>query len=666
MKFTKLTGFFALMLLSIPTVLYSQQRAPSISLDEIRDRIEQLESQDEKLRTYIQMSNRYYRNAPDSLLIVADEIKDIQGLDEEKKEAFVSFLTANAYRLLNADSAIFYANRASDKLKSLNEHNSYLMMENLQAMQYSRKDQYLEAESLYLNAISYRSELEEQIDYPIQFFYGNLGNLYVRVGAHDLAIQMFEKFLEYEDSPPNRCNILSKLSTSFLELGDTDEAISTLRPCLEFENLPPPIKAIVRSNLSSMYKKKNDLLTATRLMEDATEISSRNRIPTIGNAHLARLGDLYLEQNLIQKADSVGTILNSAPPVPYSRPNEDIIQAEFLAKLQLAKGEYRESLNFADKAIALADRHNLHQMLRNTYGYKAEAYEKLGELDEALVNERLQREHDDDINKQREERNNAMLGVRYQLQNKEAQLLDANLELKNIRLRNLLIIVSMVLIGGYILYRYRLYYLLKEERTRNQIARDLHDDLSGTLSSISFFSEAANRVRSNPEESKRFLSIITESAVEAKEKINDIIWAIDPSKDDWSVFLKKCKRYAADMLDSNDIEYDFDIDDNFDFEVQLEVRQNLWLIFKECITNLSKYSEAEKVKVILKHRDGLVHLEISDDGVGFNPRAEKKGNGLENIVHRVKQMGGNAILESGPGKGTKWIIEFDPLKSTRH
>ncbi len=653
----KVSSLLAVILFLLPVLLFAQQRAPSLSLDEIRKEIEQLESQDDKLRTYIEMSNRYFRNAPDSLLVIADEIKGLEGLQGEKKEAFISFLNANAYRLMNADSAIFYASKASGKLRELKEHDSYLMMENLQAMQYARKDQYLEAESLYLDAISYRNELEEQVEYPIQFFYGNLGNLYVTVGAHDLAIQMFEKFLEHEDSPPNRCNILSKLASSFMELDDRDKAISTLSPCLEFENLPPSINAMVRSNLSTMYQ-RDDISRATQLLEEATAISSRYRIPNIGNSHLARLGNLYLDQDMVEKADSVGRIIQTAPPTPFSRPNEDIIKYEFLSKLYLAKAEYSESLSYADQAIAVAEKHKLSRMMRNVYEFRATAFEKTGDLDNALINERLQRKHEKEMNESRIERNEAMLAVRYQLQNKEAQLMDANLEIENIRLRNMLIIVGLLLITGYIFYRYRLYYLLKEEKTRNQIARDLHDDLSGTLSSISFFSEAAHRVDKERGDSERFLNIITKSAVEAKEKINDIIWAIDPSKDDWSVFLKKCKRFAADVLDSNDIEYNFDMDDDFSFPVELQFRQNLWLIYKECITNLSKHSEATKVGIILKEEGDQVFLRISDNGLGFDQGSLKSGNGIDNIRYRAEQIQGTADLESAPGEGTTWTFTF--------
>lgn len=654
----KFNSILVAILIFCTNSICAQQRMPAMGLNEIKAEIEKLESQEEKFRTYVQMSDRYLRNNPDSLLVVAEEIQRLEGIEEDKKTAFASLLAANAWRLMNADSSIYYAERASELLKELNEHSSYLMMENLRAMQLQQRNKYLEAESLYLEAISYREELQAQVDYPIQFFYGNLGNLYVNVGAHDLAIEMYEKFLEYEDNPGSRCNILSKLASSFIELDDIEQAISTLNPCIEIENLPPPIESIVKSNLASMYKMKGDTVQAIQLQEQASRISIQYRIPNISVSQLIKLGTSYMEMNMMQRADSIASLLQKTS-TSFSRPNEDIVKYEFLASLELEKGNYAKSIAYADQAIEIAQNNKLSFILMESYAIRADAYEQLGKLDLALANERLQRSHAQQQIDRREERSRVMMTVRYQLQNKEDQLSDATLALKNIRFRNMAIIFGLILIAGYIFYRYRLFYLLKEEKTRNQIARDLHDDLSGTLSSISFFSEAAKRVQKDPKESQRFLDIITESASESKEKINDIIWAIDPSKDDWSVFLKKCKRFAADVLESNDIDYQLEIGENFDFPVELEVRQNLWLIFKECITNLSKHSNASRAAIILKQTGNKVHLEISDNGIGFDPYIIKNGHGLDNIQYRAEAINGTFNLTTSPGEGTKWVFEFD-------
>lgn len=647
-----------LALLANTVQVYAQQPFPRISLSEIRQDIKDLESPEEKLRTYVELSTRYLRNSPDSLLVLARDISELEGISDQQKEAFSSFLNANAYRLLNADSSAHYAGIAAENLKDLEEHDSYLTMENLRATQYIRNEQYLEAESLFLNAIDYREEIEEEARYPVHFLYGNLGNLYVNVEAHDLAIEMYEKFLEYENNPGSRCNILSKLATSFLKLDSYDKALEVLSPCIEIQNLPPPIKSIVSGNLSSIYEAKGDTGTATQLLEEAVKISRTNQIPNISGTQAVRLGNLYLNQGLITDADSVKGLI-SLPATSYSRPNEDIMKLHFFSRLAVEKQSYEDAIQYANEAIEIGEKHDLTQLLGDIYSIKATAFEGLGQVEEALMNERKQLELDDSISRLREEWSDNMLSVRYQLKNKEAQLVNANLELESVRVRNLFIFITVILLASYIFYRYRLHYLLKEEKTRNQIARDLHDDLSGTLSSISFFSEAAKRVQGDPTESKRFLNIIDESASEAKEKINDIIWAIDPKNDDWKSFLKKCKRFASDMLDSHDIEHTLDFSEDLDFPLTLKIRQNIWLIFKECITNLTKHSQAKNTIIKFKKQGDRLLLEIIDDGIGFTANETEEGHGLKNIKYRAEAIGGKVQLETAKGNGTAWRFAFN-------
>lgn len=652
-------GMVTFILLGIFGHSYAQQRAPlpPMSLQDIRAEINEMESAEDKLQHYLEMSNRYLRNAPDSMLLVSEEIKDLEGIDEQKKEAFSLFIAASAWRVLDSDSAIHYGRQASEKLRELNEHNSYLTIENLRATQLTIQRDYVQAESLYINAISYRENVKEEVDFPIHYFYGNLGNLYVNVGAHDLAITMYEKFLEYADNPQDRCNILSKLSNSFTELGDVDKGIELLNPCLEFENLPPPIQAIVRGNLSHHYEKKGDPERSLALLEDAASITTQYRIPNIGNANLVRLGDRYLEMDMVQKADSVAQMLNT-PPTGYMRPHEQITRSKFQASLAFSKGDFEESIAFADRAIDMADQHDLDMLLSDIYSIKADAYERLGELTLALENQRLQRELDLRQNELTDNRKMEMQNVRYQMQNKEAQLLALSTQLEDVKAQTILMISTLIMISGYIFYRYRIYYLLREERTRTRIAMDLHDDLSGTLSSISFFSKAAMKEQIRENTPRRFLNIIDQSAAEAKEKINDIIWAIDPSKDDWSVFLKKCKRYAADTFDSKDIDYNIEVDDTFSFPVELEVRQNLWLIFKESINNLVRHSEATHASVIFKQVDNSIELIIEDNGKGFQPDMIKKGNGIKNLRARSEAISGEMKIESVEKKGTRLQFKF--------
>lgn len=218
--------------------------------------------------------------------------------------------------------------------------------------------------------------------------------------------------------------------------------------------------------------------------------------------------------------------------------------------------------------------------------------------------------------------------------------------------RSLAILAGVALLYGG--YRIRLRVALREELLRTKIARDLHDDLSGTLSSISFYSDAAKR---GGERSGRYLEQIAESAREAKEKISDIIWSVDPRHDDWREFLSRCERYAADLLESRGIQHELKIDKDVPGQLRLELRQHLWLIFKELIMNLVRHAEASRAIVTMNVLQKTLVLTVADDGKGFDAQATPQGHGLGNVWRRVELLKGQAAVESSVGNGTRWRVQ---------
>ncbi len=215
-----------------------------------------------------------------------------------------------------------------------------------------------------------------------------------------------------------------------------------------------------------------------------------------------------------------------------------------------------------------------------------------------------------------------------------------------------MITTAVVLYSG---YRIRLNQLLRVHRIRNRIAGDLHDEISATLSSISFFARAIEDDKFRGDRN-RFVQLISESAGDAKEKITDIVWAINPEHDDWKSFLSKCRRYASDLMESKHIDYKLHIDEQIPGKMEMQLRQNLWLIFKEMVTNAVRHSNASKIAVSLKYRSGKLHIVVEDDGTGMDTGMPTDGNGLKNIRQRSEQIGGNLSLDTAPGKGTRWEL----------
>lgn len=216
------------------------------------------------------------------------------------------------------------------------------------------------------------------------------------------------------------------------------------------------------------------------------------------------------------------------------------------------------------------------------------------------------------------------------------------------------LIIGLILYGG---YKIRLNQVLKVQRVRNRIADDLHDDVTGTLVGISNFANAA-QITQDEKARTRFINLIKETADDTKEKITDIVWAINPEYDDWQNFLAKCRRYASDIFESSGIEYEIDIIENIAGKLTMDLRQNFWLVYKEIITNIVKHSQASSVSISIKMRGNELLLITKDDGKGFNTELQKNGNGVASIYKRAKQIKAKAVLDSKVNRGTIWSIHF--------
>ena len=220
----------------------------------------------------------------------------------------------------------------------------------------------------------------------------------------------------------------------------------------------------------------------------------------------------------------------------------------------------------------------------------------------------------------------------------------------------------------YSLHKYRLNKLLEVERTRNRIARDLHDEVSASITGIVYFADAIKTEIKEKETPalKKLTGLISESATHIQESMSDIIWAINPDNDDWNVILPKFRRYASDLCESKGIKYKIEIPESISGKsLKMEQRHDLWLVFKEIVTNAVKHASCKEMEIKLFNDQNHLHLQILDNGVGFDSEIKSPNNGLKNIRARCKTLGGTSELITSKGNGTQWEIKI-PLTVTKH
>lgn len=279
----------------------------------------------------------------------------------------------------------------------------------------------------------------------------------------------------------------------------------------------------------------------------------------------------------------------------------------------------------------------------------------------------------DSLNLKEQNEKTAELETKYETEkkDKEISLLKKDQQLNLLTLQKqkafrygaIVFIALLMLIGFLFINRYRIVQrskrLFEIEKLRNNIARDLHDDIGSALSSINIISKV---VLENPAEKENVhvhLKKIKDNSGYMLESMSDIVWTINPVNDSFEKVIFKMKEFAADILEPMNIQYEFiQSDDLSGVQLDLNQRKNLYLLFKEAINNAAKYSNCSKITIRILNQNNNLILEVKDNGKGFDSANNFNGNGLKNMKQRAAEMNGVVSVMSEKEKGTTVVLKI--------
>ena len=223
----------------------------------------------------------------------------------------------------------------------------------------------------------------------------------------------------------------------------------------------------------------------------------------------------------------------------------------------------------------------------------------------------------------------------------------------------------------YAFYRYRMARLLEMANVRTRMATDLHDDIGSGLSRMAILSEVVKQqIGNNAEQSGPLLTEIADSARTLVDSMRDIVWSIDPRRDDLANVVVRLRQFASDVLEPQKIKLDFQAPPELEkVKLNPEQRRHLFLIFKEAINNISRHAECTSVSLDITVLHNRLIAEMRDDGRGFSDVASTDaptnggagGHGLQNMRTRTAQLRGQLSVDASPGCGTRVKLTI-PLK----
>ncbi len=213
----------------------------------------------------------------------------------------------------------------------------------------------------------------------------------------------------------------------------------------------------------------------------------------------------------------------------------------------------------------------------------------------------------------------------------------------------------------YAFYKFRLNQIRKVYALRNRISADLHDEIGASLSSIGILGGLLKQNLTQDPKNNGFAEMIAEEAKKAGNAIDYIIWNINPKYDSLESLFTKINKEASELIETQNIQYEFESNDLSGKNMSLKNKRNLYLMLKELINNAIKHSQSTKISLKCSLSGNFLFLIFEDNGRGFDVTQQSNRNGLKNLKARVKQMQGQIQISSEIGKGTS--VQFKlPLK----
>lgn len=492
-----------------------------------------------------------------------------------------------------------------------------------------------------VNTLLQSAQLQEQhnLQPRLSATYGGLGNAFLNLKKPREAIPYYQQAIILSKQPDNSSGLAiwgNKLGICYDDLKQYDNSINFYK------------RALTHARLAKFTLLEADILVNIGL---ALRLSKR-----------PREGLPFVERSM-----AIGKVQGNKGTMATAYFNLGQIYEELK--------QYRSAEENLKKALSLArERNNPEQIANYTQGL-ADLYGGMNDFQQAYTFQLEKNQRTDSATTVRTNAEVQRLVARYETEKKEARIKllqqekqlqreetrQAQLRTNALLLGAVLLLLLGAAISAWLLNRSRLRRLLEAQTLRRQIAHDLHDEVGSTLSSISILSGHTDALLTQrkpgtdtSESAQKMVQKIYTDARQILESMDEIIWTINPGNDSLERIALRLREYAQPLMESKGIRFCFQIDPVLDgVPISMEVRRNLYLIGKEAINNLVKYSQATDATLRFDRRDHQLRVLIEDNGRGFDATQSSQRNGQASMQQRAKEMGGLLNVESEPGQGTR-------------
>lgn len=199
---------------------------------------------------------------------------------------------------------------------------------------------------------------------------------------------------------------------------------------------------------------------------------------------------------------------------------------------------------------------------------------------------------------------------------------------------------------------------------RNHLARELHDSVTQTIFSMTLITRSTRILQErDPDQVPGKLSELQDLAQDALKEMRALVTQLRPLSISEDGLLPVLEKHIEELNRRNAVNISIDVNEAVSLQLDSRQQQEVYRIIQEALNNVIKHSHAQKAQVSFQQSDSFLTIIVSDDGLGFDPKAplqEQFHFGLESMRQRAVESEGELRIESEPGSGTRVIctIQF--------
>lgn len=198
------------------------------------------------------------------------------------------------------------------------------------------------------------------------------------------------------------------------------------------------------------------------------------------------------------------------------------------------------------------------------------------------------------------------------------------------------------------------------EDERQYIARELHDEAGQSLTSLILDVHLLEKQIDNPAELREKIHEIEDSLVEISKNLHRIALSLRPASLDHLGLTAAINQFVHTLNQSHKIKIRVE-SSGLKERLPKEIETIVYRIVQESLTNVIRHAQATQANVCISAENHSLRVEISDNGVGFDPASSSEPShlGLLGMRERVQMVNGHISIKSAPNRGTKIIVEVD-------